>query len=84
MSLACFFLIPIPSGHLVRSLERIANTLLRDSFIAFNSAVQLTVMGLALIAGSLIIGRDVTGQVELYGLAGLECPVVNLLLGWAL
>lgn len=75
------------SGRMIPGMALItgaANPALRGTFMAFNAAVQSAAMGLASIAGGLIIGRNAAGQLEFYGLAGLVGVAMSLLSLWVL
>lgn len=69
------------SGRMIPGMALItsaAEPRLRGTFMALNASVQSAAMGLASLAGGLIIARDAAGRVENYWMAGLIGVVASL------
>jgi predicted MFS family arabinose efflux permease len=54
----------------------------RGTFMTLNASVQSAAMGLAAVAGGLIIGRDAQGQVQHYWVVGLVGASASLGAAW--
>ena len=73
------------SGRMIPGMALISSASvphLRGTFMTLNASVQSAAMGLAAIAGGLIIGRDAQGHLTHYWVAGLLGVMVSLSTIW--
>jgi predicted MFS family arabinose efflux permease len=73
------------SGRMIPGMALISSASVphvRGTFMTLNASVQSAGMGLAAIAGGLIIGRDAQGHLTHYGMAGLLGALVSLSTIW--
>jgi predicted MFS family arabinose efflux permease len=78
-------LFTVMSGRMIPGMAMISSAVeprLRGTFMTLNSAVQSGSMGLAALVAGLIIGRDDSGQLTAYWVAGLLGVVASLLSAW--